>query len=819
MFPGLNMPLAPDGGEAVMNLKCSTKDVIVRVLAWQIIIFEAMADVSAFSSFKLFLPPKTAEEVMAREREKKARTTLLMALLEDHLAKFCKMADAKEMFEAIKSIFGGNDKSKKMQKYLLKQQFEGFFVSTLKEFQTLLSQLEILGVCVSHKDANQKFLRSLPSFWSQVALIMRTKPVLDTLSFDDLYNNLRVFERDVKGTTVSSSNTQNMAFVSAENTSSTNDINDDDMEEMDLKWQGILLETTELKGTKTTEEEMMGTMETKLETMSVFMNKPSDLEDTPVNDRFADGMHAVPPLMTENYMPSGPDVEKDYSKFTYGLKQTSADESDSKPSGYASFESDSSVETSTSMPELVENASKVVCEPKVWTDAPIIKEYELDRKNIKETGITSHSPKIEKQDKNGHTRKVNAARQNYSSQAASTSTASKVNTARPFVNETRPKRNFYKTHSPNKRPFHNATAQRTTFSYQKVNAVRNKSLGDVGGNGDIAVKALTGCNWRYKRNSWNKVSNYNSGSKFRNSVKDALGRLKALKDKGIIDSGCSRHMTGNKAHLADYQEFKGGIYVTFGGSNRRITAPKVPSPKPSPEHKLPSPSNDPLPGERIKKLGGRFDRLEEENRVLKELYIVHSKFDTAAPVVKKEKSFKQGRIIAYIDEEVEINFEEAQAKPYKMDLEHTEKVLSMQDVDDEEPAEVKEVLEVVTVNAFIEKVKRSERLNDAVTKYQALKRKLLTEAQAKKNMIIYLKNMAGYKMNYFKRMTYSKIRPLFEKHYNYNQAFLEEVNKEITVPKKEVEVKGHKKEGESLEKEITKKQKIDEEAKELKSHL
>nr|GEW32385.1 hypothetical protein [Tanacetum cinerariifolium] len=193
-----------------------------------------------------------------------------MALPEDHLAKFHKMANAKEMWEAIKSKFGGNDESKKMQKYLLKQQFEGFSVFASEghkgydRFQTLLSQLEIHGADVSHKDANQKFLRSLPSFWSQVALIMRTKPGLDTLSFDDLYNNLRVFKRDVKGTTSSSSsNTQNVAFVSADNTSSTNDvstaysvsspsvskshkegsssytdeINDDDMEEMDLKWQ------------------------------------------------------------------------------------------------------------------------------------------------------------------------------------------------------------------------------------------------------------------------------------------------------------------------------------------------------------------------------------------------------------------------------------------------------------------------------------------------------------------------------------------------------------------------------------------------------
>nr|GEZ68901.1 xylulose kinase-1 [Tanacetum cinerariifolium] len=76
------------------------------------------------------------------------------------------MDDAKEMWETIKSRFGGNDESKKMQKYLLKQQFEGFSMSTLEGL---------------HKGYD------------------RTKPGLDTLSFDDQYNNIRVFERDVKG--------------------------------------------------------------------------------------------------------------------------------------------------------------------------------------------------------------------------------------------------------------------------------------------------------------------------------------------------------------------------------------------------------------------------------------------------------------------------------------------------------------------------------------------------------------------------------------------------------------------------------------------
>ncbi|GKD78627.1 hypothetical protein Tco_1341248, partial [Tanacetum coccineum] len=123
------------------------------------------------------LPPKTAEEILARERERKERTTLLIALPEDHLAKFHKMTDAKDMWDAIKSRFGGNDESKKMQKYILKQQFEGFSVS-------------------NSEGLHKGYDRSLPSSWSQVFLVMRTKPGVDNLSIDDLYNNLRVFESD-----------------------------------------------------------------------------------------------------------------------------------------------------------------------------------------------------------------------------------------------------------------------------------------------------------------------------------------------------------------------------------------------------------------------------------------------------------------------------------------------------------------------------------------------------------------------------------------------------------------------------------------------
>ncbi|GKF70936.1 hypothetical protein Tco_0203993 [Tanacetum coccineum] len=89
-------------------------------------------------------------------------------------------------------------------------------------------------------------------------------------------------------------------------------------------------------------------------------------------------MHAVPPLMTGNYMPPGLDREVDDSMFIYGPKQSKTSESDNQTSNFDSYESNSSVETLESVPELVVVEPKVVSQPKVWSDAPIIEEYELD---------------------------------------------------------------------------------------------------------------------------------------------------------------------------------------------------------------------------------------------------------------------------------------------------------------------------------------------------------------------------------------------------------------------------------------------------------
>ncbi|GJY16831.1 putative ribonuclease H-like domain-containing protein [Tanacetum coccineum] len=118
-----------------------------------------------------------------------------------------------------------------MQMNVLKYQFENFTTApnesldkAYDRFQKIISQLEVHAALVSREDINQKFLRSLPPSWSQIALIMRNKPDIDQTDIDDLYNNLRVYEDEMKRSSSSTSNYQNLAFLSSENTSSTNEV-------------------------------------------------------------------------------------------------------------------------------------------------------------------------------------------------------------------------------------------------------------------------------------------------------------------------------------------------------------------------------------------------------------------------------------------------------------------------------------------------------------------------------------------------------------------------------------------------------------------
>nr|GFD13894.1 hypothetical protein [Tanacetum cinerariifolium] len=79
----------------------------------------------------------------------------------------------------------------------------------------------------------------------------------------------------------------------------------------------------------------------------------------------------------------------------------------------------------------------------------------------------------------------------------------------------------------------------------------------------------------------------------------------------------------------------------------------------------------------------------------------------------------------------------------------------------------------------IDHVKIKAKEDPAVKRYQALKRKPQTEAQARKNMMIYLKNVDGFKMDYFKGMTYDDMCPIFEAKFDSNVAFLQKTKEQI----------------------------------------
>ncbi|GJX81558.1 hypothetical protein Tco_0331039 [Tanacetum coccineum] len=146
------------------------------------------------------IPPKTTEQKLARKNELKAKRTLMLAIPDEHLLKFHACKDAKSLWE------------------------------------------------LSRIDVNLKLLRSLPSAWNNIALIMRNKSDLDELSMDDLYNNLKVYESEIKGksnqaSTASYADHVMFSFFSNQSNAPQLDnedleqINADDLEKMDLKWQ------------------------------------------------------------------------------------------------------------------------------------------------------------------------------------------------------------------------------------------------------------------------------------------------------------------------------------------------------------------------------------------------------------------------------------------------------------------------------------------------------------------------------------------------------------------------------------------------------
>ncbi|GKC22060.1 ribonuclease H-like domain-containing protein, partial [Tanacetum coccineum] len=236
---------------------------------WEVIV-NGDAPAVASTSAEGPIPPKTTEQCWPRKTELKATKHSVVAILMKPIERFHGIRMQRPYVQANQDQIEGLDKT-----YARSQKNSSAHGNTCVEV-------------IFQDDAKYGSAESLPLAWNNIALIMRNKSDLDTMSMDDLYNNLKVYEAEIKGQSSSSSNSQNVAFVSLENTSSTNEavntahdvstassqgqassstyaddvmfsffanqsnslqldnedleqIDIDDLEEMDLKWQVAML--------------------------------------------------------------------------------------------------------------------------------------------------------------------------------------------------------------------------------------------------------------------------------------------------------------------------------------------------------------------------------------------------------------------------------------------------------------------------------------------------------------------------------------------------------------------------------------------------
>nr|GEU50180.1 ribonuclease H-like domain-containing protein [Tanacetum cinerariifolium] len=549
-----------------------------------------------------------AEQKLARKSELKARGTLLMALPDKHQLKFNSHKDAKTLMEAIKKRFGRNTETKKVQKTLLKQQYENFI------------------------DVNLNFLCNLPSEWKTHTLIWRNKADLEEQSLDDLFNSLKIYEAEVKHSSSTGTTTQNLAFVSSSNTDSTPDsisaavsvyvvcakihvssLPNVDSLKMDLRWHMAMLtmrairflqktgknlgangptsmgfdmskvkcynchrkghfarECRSLKDSRRNgsydwsyqaEEEPANFTLMAFSASSSFFDTESDYESWPPNslyDRFQPSgrYHDVPPLYIGTFMPPKPDlvftttptaVETDHIAFNVQLSPTKPAQDLShtnRPTApiIEDWVSDSEDESETKASQIV--LSFVQSSEQVKTPRNSVQPVE--------TSIPAATPKPASPMSNSSGKRRNRKAcfvcksvdhliKDYDFHAKKMAQP----TPRNYAHRGNHKQYASLTH-PNPQKHMVSAAVLTHSKPVSITAVRPVSA---------AVPKIMVTRPRLT---------YLIVTKSKSPIRRHITRSQSQKTR-VIDSGCSRNMTGNMSYVSDYEELNDG-YLAFGGN-------------------------------------------------------------------------------------------------------------------------------------------------------------------------------------------------------------------------------------------------------------
>nr|GEU96030.1 ribonuclease H-like domain-containing protein [Tanacetum cinerariifolium] len=491
----------------------------------------------------------------------------------------------------------------------------------------------IVDGVVQIEDINLKFLRSLPLEWKTYTLIWRNKADLEEQSLDDLFNNLKIYEAEVKGLSTSSQNIQNIAFVSTNNTDNTTESVNvvpsvsaasskakvSTLPNVDSHSDAVIYSFFAIGGydwSFQAEEEptnyalMAFTSPGSLSSLGSDKNQESDtrVTENQENDRYktGEGYHVVPPLYTVNFLPPKPELvftddtnasesvanvinvksskhktrkdkskthrpdapiieywisdSKDETKIEYVPKQREPNFVKSTVHVKTSRESVKKVKHNKQAKNLRTNNQKSKCHKNNWKNKAwfvcrsfnhLIKDCDHYERKIVQKPVWNSAMRV------SHQNSVSLLIPIHKGMLFQTSVLTRsrlvsLNAARPVTTVvtqstmkcTRPVKNvLHQAYSPIRRPINQRIATKNS-NFNKVTTVKVNKVNVVQGKRVILKKPqYAGC------------GNQNGNQQ------------QALQDKGVIDGGCSRYMTGNISFLLEFKEINGG-YVAFGGNSK-----------------------------------------------------------------------------------------------------------------------------------------------------------------------------------------------------------------------------------------------------------
>ncbi|GJX01443.1 hypothetical protein Tco_0185356 [Tanacetum coccineum] len=553
---------------------------------WDVIVNGDLEEEPAPTGETSALPaPKTAKQLAAKRNQERVKSILLLAIPDEYLLKFHNVADAKSLWAAIKARFRGNEESKKMHK-------------------------NVHVAPISKEDINQKFLRSLPSSWNQIALIMRNKPDIDEIDIDDLYNNLRVYEDEMKragwlfldcqGEERFIEKTRKELDFKEKHLFSLDKDSKIECYKLSQKMGNFELWIADLEGIKGDDlmvtmaramhqqmnlhhrnwwhKMVIGTMTGVKDFGSRSIYESVNREKFIIDD--CDDVSEVSPVKTNETQTAKTQVDKigqTSKKAGIGFKKIKACfvcKSTDHLIKDCDFYDKKSPE-----PKLknVVNTGQRVVKP-VWDNAKRVNHQKISnklnypqaRRTFVPSGVLTR------------TGLVNPVRPNGKRAVHTVSTARSVSTARPFAPKTtqtssvvrpiyprmdnvRPRasssqiKRSYNT-KPVFRP-KNLKQDVKTFGIKNMTTAGTRAVVNTGkGKMDNTIKKSRWV-WRPKGNYMDHESKENGSfmlKKFEYGNPEIF-----LQDHAVVDSGCSSHMTGNKAYLSDYEDYNGG-FVAFG---------------------------------------------------------------------------------------------------------------------------------------------------------------------------------------------------------------------------------------------------------------